>query len=261
MYSKSNNRDWSLLGWSVVCLLLAGLMAYRGFQHREELDSFKRMAATTTGVITSASEGHQSRDDAEPPSISYRFTVNGKEYTGDSEEYIPEGDSVRIRYAPNDPDRNLSANHNENGTSSFFSTILFVAIGGFLLMIGYSETTAKMLIKKKFEKFEPSSFLRFPLIISGAISSYLIFNEYMESNSEFLILLKTFVFLTFLYLLVLSYLWKMPIVSIVGIGLAVFFNPIISLNYINNSWSIIERVIGFIVIITVINLKPQKLII
>jgi hypothetical protein len=261
MHSKSNNRDWSLLGWSVVWLLLAGLMTFQNYQHRQEIESFKKSSAITTGVVTSASEGYQSHDEAEPPLISYRFTVNGRDYTGESEEFIPEGDSVKIRYAPNDPDKNLSINHNEQSENRYFISILCTGIGIYLFINGYSDKTAKLIQKNKFEKLEVVSFLRFPLVISGAISSYLIFNEYMESNSEFLILLKTFVFLTFLYLSVVSYLWKMPIVSIVGIGLAVFFNPIISLNHINNSWSIIERVIGFIVIITVINLKPQKLII
>ena len=103
-----------------------------------------------------------------------------------------------------------------------------------------------------------TSFLRFPLVISGAISSYLIFNEYMESNSDFVFLLKTFVFISFLYIAIVAYLWRITFVGIVFIAAVVLFNPVIALNHLNNNWSSIERLIGLIAIITIINLKPEK---
>ena len=154
MHLNSSSRDWSLLGWAVVWFLLAGLMVFRGFQHRQEIESFKKMAAITTGIVTSASAGHQSRDEAEPPSISYSFTVNGKDYTGESEEYIPEGDSVNIRYTPSDPSQNLSVNHNENKISSILVVLFCGGAGGFLFMNSYSEKTAKISQKENLKNLK-----------------------------------------------------------------------------------------------------------
>lgn len=256
---KSSNRDWSLLGWAVVWLLLAGLTAYHGFQYRHEIDSFKRMAATTTGVVTSASQGYQSRDDAEPPSISYRFEVNGAEYTGESEEFIPEGDSVQIRYTPNNPSQNLSESHNENSRFEILGVLFCGGIGLFLFMNGYSERTAKLVMKDKFEKIDQTPFSRFLLVISGAIASYLLFNDYFRSSLQFAIYFKVFVFITLLQIAIFSYFWKKPIVCTAYLGISLYFNTIVLIYQTSDSWSNFDRVIAIIVVITVLNLKPQKL--
>jgi hypothetical protein len=223
MSGKSSNRDWSMLGWAVVLFSLAILTVYRGFESRKELETFERTAVTVTGVVTSASMGFQSRDEAEPPSISYEFTVNGKEYTGNSQDYIPKGNTVEIRYLPKDPSTNLSVDHNESPETFVLLPILFGGIGMYLFMFGFSDKTAKLAGRGNLEKIEPTSFSGFLLIISGSIASYLLFNEYVAANSNLGIYFRLYVFLSFLQVSCLAFIWKNRIVCGAYVGLAIFF--------------------------------------
>ena len=175
MNGETSKRNWLFLGWAVVCLSLAILILFHHIQDRQEMESFQRTAVTTTGLVTSASPGFQSRDDGEPPSISYRFTIKGKEYTGDSEEFIPEGDPVEIRYDPTDPNTNFSASHKHKSLMWNTLLILVCGIGVFLFIAGFNEKTARAISSDKHSTFETTPFWQFLLVIVGAIAVYLLF--------------------------------------------------------------------------------------
>lgn len=101
-YTSHVKRDWNSLGWCAVLLAWAVLILHQ--QVGEQLREASAATATAVGRVTANSPGFRSRDDGEPATVKYSFiTDDGAVVNGSDEAWIPVGESVTVRYDPQDP--------------------------------------------------------------------------------------------------------------------------------------------------------------
>ena len=167
-------RNWQLLGWATVLMIGAALVMFHGIQERQEFQRIQLRGKTAIGEVTHAEKGWGSRDDGEPPYIEFKFTVDGTEYTGASQRYIPEGKSVQIKYLPSNPNKNLVRGDKGRFSDAIFLALIPAGAGILLGMGGYSEATAKLVIRENTAVFEARPFIHFPIIVLCMTSAYFV---------------------------------------------------------------------------------------
>ena len=64
--------------------------------------NFEKNGSKVEGVVTSAVDGGERM----PSEARYKFHVEGREYSGSSKHYIPEGKRVLVSYLLSDPSEN-----------------------------------------------------------------------------------------------------------------------------------------------------------
>ena len=110
------------------------------------------MTATTDATITKSystfDEHLISSDKTGEERVEYKFSVNGKPYTGKGKGHGQEGSTIKIYYNPEDPNMNLTDTHMDiwNGKTAK-KTFLYVliAIGAFILLAVLGGLAARFL--------------------------------------------------------------------------------------------------------------------
>jgi hypothetical protein len=249
-------RDWSKLGWAVVWLVLTVLVIIQGLGYRSEIRDIQKNGITVEGIVTSSFPGFKSRDDAEPPRTDYEFEYNGRTYSGSSELYIPEGESLEVRYLQRDPRKSFAVGHRE-GFDYYIITSLFMGgFGIFLFMAGYSEETARRVTDKGYKLIEPTPLIRFPIVILGAMSALMLYNAPGDNPYWYYQLLRWLVCGTACLFAYYTYQWQKPWIPWLFGLVAILLNPLVPFHFSRRIWGAIDLVAAIAMLAAAILLVP-----
>lgn len=223
---------------------------------REENRSFRKFAETTTGIVTSAYPGFKSRDDGEPPFIEYRFSVDGREYTGSSEDYVPEGDEVEILFLPSDPSNNQSMDNIDQYKYTFIWTLFFGVFTIICFALGFNSNSHK-LIGADSNKIEPQPFIRFPIVVGGMLTAFIFSKKHVYSGYNLSDYQLTFICATYIFFAGVCYSERWRILSILFIALAIAFNPLVVIYPRDEYPNIIYSLLAILMIPACIYIKPN----
>ncbi|QEG35108.1 DUF6804 family protein [Bythopirellula goksoeyrii] len=239
-------RDWSMLGWSVVMFAGTILQSFNYLQNWQETRSLDKTATKTRGEITYVGGGGE-----DPYLTEYSFRArNGKEYVGRSNMDILEDELLEIEYLQSDPKINrVTGDRRRDGTG-----IMLVFLLGFLgllfFSLGYTEETKKWFSNESQRiKLDITPFERFPIVILCAASACMLFVARDETHPYvFYQVLRVLVSATAIMLSIYAYRWGytwMPW----GFGiLAGLFNPLVPFHFSRHAWSEFDLVAGTIML-------------
>jgi hypothetical protein len=222
-----------------------------------------RHSSTAIGIVISAQPGWKSRDDGESPYTEYRFkTDDGIEYTGaSSHEFIPEGETAEVEYMPSDPYFNRIKGTNAPRAkivNYLFFAGLLIFFGGYLLLTGYSDKTARNVGDKEVAP-SSSTFARFPLIILSAVSAYLLYNAAFEVYTyAFYQILRWIACCTAILFAVNAHRWKRTWAVWTFAVMAILFNPIAPIHLARESWSVIDRIAAVLILVGACAVRPIR---
>lgn len=256
MAKKWSQRDWSGLGWAAGFFACTLLMV---MSHSQLLGRFQKVARTSReveAVVTSAMPGWRSRDDGEPPSITFSFEVNGRSYEGNGEMYVPEGESVMIRYSPSNPSESWVVGDELNWSSLSILPILSLLASGVCFMTSFSEKTLRMMNPEGPARYEITPALRFPVVLLALVSAYLSFFEPLKGGGAEAP--QVFAWATACFLLYPAIRWKAWLALVPLIPLVATFNPIAAVGLGSNPAGWISGTAGFAFAILAAKLKPSQ---
>ncbi len=254
-------RDWSRLGWSVVFVALGLMQLFYYFQARKNLQEFGKLAIAAEGVVTFARQGWRSRDDGEPPYIRYRFQArDGREYSGESEVYVPEGEKVIVNYLPRDPATNHAVGGEDRGEYKLLMFVILVFFGLIEFMYGFSDATLRMMSSESRNKFLCTPFERFPIIILCSASAYMLYKAPQETYPYvYYQILRVVVWATAIMLAVLAYRWGNAWAPWLFGLLALLFNPLVPFHLSRDTWARIDLVSAIVFLIAAFKMKPPEI--
>jgi hypothetical protein len=254
-------RSWDRLACAVVFTLWAMECVYYSVEQWEISRRFQH-SSTAVGIVTSASPGWKSRDDAESAHVEYRFkTDDGVEHSGASTTFFSEDEPVEVEYLPSDPYYNRIKGTNPSRSrivDSLFIAGLMILFGGFLLLTGYSDKTARYVGDNTIAPSN-STFARFPLIILSAVLAYMLFNRSYDVSSHALNqILRWIVCCIIILIAVYAQRWKNTWAVWTFAVMAILFNPIAPIHLTRDSWTVIDGIAAVVIIIGAVTVRPIR---
>lgn len=255
MTKKWSQRDWAGLGWAggfFVCTLLM-VLSYSQILSKFQGESLGSREGEA--VVTSAMRGWQSRDDGEPPFVSYRFEVDGRSYVGTGGVYTPEGQLVRIRYSPSNPSNSWVVGDEPDWSSFAILPILGLFATGACFMLSFNQKTFRMVNSDRSTHYSVTPIMRFPVVVISLVSAYLAFVEGFRVRID---LSKVVAWASVCFLFYPVIRWRAWIALVPLIPLVVLLNPIFPIHLTGdlNWW--VSGIAGISFAIIAVRLKPSQ---
>jgi hypothetical protein len=139
-YATPSYRKYWIMGLSLVALYLAYSGAHQCIDYYKRFNQADR-SATAHVVESDPGEAGDGDDAGREPSSRYEFQVDGKTYDGSTEDELPEGKQIAIRYNSTDP----SFNHAQGDAADWRGQIgkhVFFLVIVLAILVGVVRTKA-----------------------------------------------------------------------------------------------------------------------